>query len=169
MVTIRPYFTSPPVSGRQHIGGGYGRIDFLAQDLLGTGDGQFGNALAQLLFGTFTSCSISALAPATTLSASTLAAPLASSTICCAFLRFQRRDPRISPWLHAALRRNAWRRAPRCSCLPRSAAARPSAICFCRSPSPLQRRPNVLHRDPDEDRKPDRLANQVALMFTPTS
>ena len=30
-----------------------GGVDFLLQDLLGTGNGQFGNTLAQLLLGTF--------------------------------------------------------------------------------------------------------------------
>ena len=39
---------------------------------------------SQLLRARSTSCSISAFAPATTLSASTLAVPFASSTICCA-------------------------------------------------------------------------------------
>ena len=47
------------------------------------------------------------------------------------------------------------------SCLPRSAAARPSAICFWRVVHGLlQRRPHVLHRDPDENREPDGLADQ---------
>jgi hypothetical protein len=61
-----------------------GRVDFLAQDLLGTGNGQFGDALTQLLLGTFDFLFDFGLAPATILSASTLALPLASSTICCA-------------------------------------------------------------------------------------
>ena len=50
-----------------------GGVDFLLQDLLGTGSSQFGNTLAQLLRARSTSWSISALAPATILSASTLA------------------------------------------------------------------------------------------------
>ena len=143
----------------QQIGVGFG-IHLPPQDLLRALHGEDRDLGRRLSLARNTSCSISAFAPAMIRSPSAFAWPFASSTSSAA---------RLSAWLRMSWAR--WRAsrttssarldASSRSCLPRSAAASPSAICFWRvSIARSSGGQTNLAREPDEDAERDGLRDQ---------
>jgi len=110
----------------------HGRIDFLAQDLLGTGNRQFGDALTQLLLGTFDFLVDFRLGAGDDLVGLDLGVALGFLDDLLRTL-FGLGDKLGGLALGFAQGFGERLAAISCSFLPRSAAARPSAIWACRS------------------------------------
>ena len=140
-----------------------GSVDFLLQDLLGTGDGQLGNTFTQLLLGTFDFLVNLGLGTGDNLVRLNLGLTLGlfddllgtlfsgSDHLGGLFLGFtQGFGGTLGSDLLLLLAALGGREAI-------------SNLLLAVGHRLLQRRPDKLHRDPDEDREPDRLTNQSSV------